>query len=87
MKVAVAQIEPKLAEKERNLEACLARLDAAVAAAYSPELFARIAEIRREAEVAGVRGVPALLTGDGETHWGMGGVQRLLEGLPLVPRA
>ena len=61
--------------------------DAAVAAAYSPELFARIAEIRREAEVAGVRGVPALLTGDGETHWGMGGVQRLLEGLPLVPRA
>ena len=61
--------------------------DAAVAAAYSPELFARIAEIRREAEVAGVRGVPALLTGDGEAHWGMGGVQRLLEGLPLVPRA
>ena len=60
--------------------------DAAVAAAYSPELFARIAEIRREAEVAGVRGVPALVTGDGETHWGMGGVQRLLEGLPLVPR-
>jgi predicted amidohydrolase len=31
MKVAVAQIEPKLAEKERNLEACLARLDAAAA--------------------------------------------------------
>jgi predicted DsbA family dithiol-disulfide isomerase len=60
--------------------------DAAIAAAYSPELFARIAEIRREAEVAGVRGVPALVTGDGETHWGMGGVQRLLEGLPLVPR-
>jgi predicted DsbA family dithiol-disulfide isomerase len=61
--------------------------EAAGAAAYSPELFARIAEIRREAEVAGVRGVPALLTGDGETHWGMGGLQRLLEGLPLVPRA
>jgi predicted DsbA family dithiol-disulfide isomerase len=61
--------------------------DAAVAAAYSPELFVRIAEIRREAEAAGVRGVPALLTGDGEAHWGMGGVQRLLEGLPLVPRA
>jgi predicted DsbA family dithiol-disulfide isomerase len=66
-----------------------ARLDpeAAGAAAYSPELFARIAEIRREAEVAGVRGVPALLTGEGEAHWGMGGLQRLLEGLPLVPRA
>jgi predicted amidohydrolase len=31
MRVAVAQIEPKLAEKERNLEACLARLDAAAA--------------------------------------------------------
>jgi len=31
MKVAVAQIEPKLAEKERNLEACLAKLDAAAA--------------------------------------------------------
>ena len=61
--------------------------EAAGAAAYSPELFARIAEIRREAEVAGVRGVPALLTGDGETHWGMGGLQRLLEGLPLVPGA
>src|SRR5437588_12937182 len=49
--------------------------DAAVAAAYSPELFARITEIRREAEVAGVRGVPALVTGGGETHLGMGGVQ------------
>ncbi len=31
MRVAVAQIEPKLAEKERNLEACLAKLDAAAA--------------------------------------------------------
>ena len=31
---------------------------AAVAAAYSPERIARIAEIRREAEAAGVRGVP-----------------------------
>src|SRR2546426_2311541 len=44
--------------------------DAAVAAAYSPELFARIAEIRREAEGAGGRGVPALLTGDGGRPWG-----------------
>jgi len=31
MRVAVAQIDPKLAEKERNLDACLARLDEAVA--------------------------------------------------------
>jgi len=31
MRVAVAQIDPKLAEKERNLEACLARLDEAAA--------------------------------------------------------
>src|SRR6266851_9261796 len=32
MRVAVAQIEPEIGEKERNLETCLARLDAAVAA-------------------------------------------------------
>jgi predicted amidohydrolase len=31
MHVAVAQIDPKLAEKERNLDACLARLDEAAA--------------------------------------------------------
>src|SRR6478609_2824143 len=31
MRVAVAQIEPNLAEKERNLDLCLARLDDAVA--------------------------------------------------------
>src|SRR5215471_11274276 len=31
MRVAVAQIEPKLAEKDRNLDLCLARLEAAVA--------------------------------------------------------
>jgi predicted DsbA family dithiol-disulfide isomerase len=61
--------------------------DRAVEAAYSSALFARIREIRRDAESAGVSGVPALVTDDGETHWGMGGVQRLLEGLPLVPRA
>jgi predicted DsbA family dithiol-disulfide isomerase len=59
----------------------------AVAAAYSPELGARIRTIRREAEAAGVRGVPSLLTEDGETHWGMGGLERLLEGRPLIPRA
>jgi predicted amidohydrolase len=32
MRVAVAQTEPKLGEKERNLDVCLARLDEAVAA-------------------------------------------------------
>jgi predicted amidohydrolase len=32
MRVAVAQLEPKLAENERNLEACLARLEEAAAA-------------------------------------------------------
>lgn len=37
MRVAVAQIDPKLAEKERNLDVCLARLEEAVAA--GAELF------------------------------------------------
>jgi 2-hydroxychromene-2-carboxylate isomerase len=60
---------------------------AAVAAAYSPELFARIHSIRAEAEAAGVRGVPSLLTQDGQSHWGMGGLERLVSGLPLVPRS
>jgi predicted amidohydrolase len=32
MRVAVAQLDPKLGERERNLEACLARLDEAAAA-------------------------------------------------------
>ena len=31
MRVAVAQLEPKLAEKERNLDACLGRLEEAAA--------------------------------------------------------
>jgi predicted DsbA family dithiol-disulfide isomerase len=60
--------------------------EGAVAAAYSPERYDRIREIRREAEAAGVRGVPTLLS-DGATHWGMGGLERLLEGRPLVPRS
>ncbi len=60
--------------------------DAAVAAAYSPERFDRIREIRREAEAAGVRGVPTLSTAGGETHWGMGGLERLLSGGELIPR-
>ncbi|HEX2111237.1 MAG TPA: DsbA family protein [Gaiellaceae bacterium] len=61
--------------------------DEAVRAAYDPERIARLHEIRREAEVAGVAGVPSLLTEDGETHWGTGGVERLLTGEPLVPRS
>jgi predicted DsbA family dithiol-disulfide isomerase len=60
--------------------------DGAVAAAYSTERFAHIREIRAEAEAAGVAGVPSVLTDDGETHWGMGGLERLRSGLPLVPR-
>jgi len=58
----------------------------AIAAAYSPDGFARIREIRAEAEAAGVRGVPTLRTEQGETHWGMGGLERLTAGLPLIPR-
>ena len=58
----------------------------AVAAAYSAEGFARIREIRAEAGAAGVAGVPTLRTEGGETHWGMGGLERLAAGLPLVPR-
>lgn len=60
--------------------------EAALVAAYAPERLARIAEIRRQAEAAGVRGVPTLLTAGGESHWGLGGLARLLRGEPLVPR-
>jgi predicted DsbA family dithiol-disulfide isomerase len=60
--------------------------DGAVAAAYSDERFEQMREIRGVAEAAGVRGVPTLVTEDGESHWGMGGLQRLLAGEPLVPR-
>ena len=52
-----------------------------------PRPRARLREIRREAEAAGVAGVPTLLTEDGRTHWGMGGVERLLADEPLVPRS
>jgi predicted DsbA family dithiol-disulfide isomerase len=58
----------------------------AVAAAYSPALIARIGEVRAAAEQANVRGVPSVLTQDGETHWGMGGLERVFDGQPLVPR-
>jgi predicted DsbA family dithiol-disulfide isomerase len=65
-----------------------AGLDAggAVAAAYDPSRHAQLREIRADAEAAGVAGVPTLLTEDGRTHWGMGGLERLLAGEPLVPR-
>lgn len=60
--------------------------DAAIAAAYSADRIAQLAAVRRDAESAGIRGVPSLLAEDGESHWGMGGVERLLAGEPLVPR-
>ena len=58
----------------------------AVQAAYSPDRIARLHAVRAEADAAGVGGVPSLLTEEGETHWGMGGVELLLTGEPLVPR-
>ena len=73
------------AEIRRSAERVDLDPGAAIAAAYSPERIARIGSIRREAEAAGVRGVPSLLTDDGEHHWGMGGLERLLAGEPLVP--
>jgi hypothetical protein len=30
--------------------------------------------------------VPSLLAPDGSSHWGMGGLERLRTGEPLVPR-
>lgn len=60
--------------------------DATIAAAYDAGRHAQLVDIRREAEAAGVRGVPTLLTDDGRSHWGMGGLERLLAGEPLVPR-
>jgi predicted DsbA family dithiol-disulfide isomerase len=67
---------------DRELAGAAARAgldpDGAVAAAYSEERFERIREIRREAEEAGVRGVPTLLDDRGESQWGMGGLERLL---------
>jgi predicted DsbA family dithiol-disulfide isomerase len=59
---------------------------AAVEAAYSPERLEELKAIRRAAEELGVRGVPTLVTQDGRTHWGSGGVRRLLENQPLIPR-
>jgi predicted DsbA family dithiol-disulfide isomerase len=75
------------AEIARAAERADLPADEAVRAAYDPERIARLHQIRREAEAAGVAGVPSLLTEDGETHWGTGGVERLLTGEPLVPRS
>jgi len=65
-----------------------AGLDAAeaVRAAYSPDFGSRLQAIRAQADAAGIGGVPSVLASDGRTHWGMGGVERLLTGEPLVPR-
>ncbi|HYY76655.1 MAG TPA: DsbA family protein [Gaiellaceae bacterium] len=60
--------------------------EGAMQAAYSPDRIARLHAVRTEADAAGVGGVPSLLTEEGETHWGMGGVELLLTGEPLVPR-
>ena len=60
---------------------------AAVAAAYDHARFERLHAIRRDAELAGVAGVPTLQSEDGRTHWGMGGVERLLADEQLVPRS
>ena len=60
--------------------------DGAVQAAYSPDRIAQLHAVRTEADAAGIGGVPSLLTEEGETHWGMGGVELLLTGEPLVPR-
>jgi predicted DsbA family dithiol-disulfide isomerase len=75
------------AEIGRAAERAGLSADEAVRAAYDPERIARLHEIRGEADAAGVAGVPSLLTEDGETHWGTGGVERLLTGEPLVPRS
>jgi predicted DsbA family dithiol-disulfide isomerase len=60
--------------------------DGAIEAAYDDVLRARLWEIRADGESVGVAGVPTLRTADDRTHWGMGGLTRLLAGEPLAPR-
>jgi predicted DsbA family dithiol-disulfide isomerase len=74
------------AEIARAAERSGLNADDAIAAAYSPELIGRLAEIRTAAERSAVRGVPSVLTDDGRTHWGMGGLDRLMDGRALIPR-
>ncbi|MGH3064757.1 MAG: DsbA family protein [Gaiellaceae bacterium] len=73
-------------EIARAAERCQLDPGEAVAAAYAADRLERLREIRGVAEAAGVRGVPSLLTSEGESHWGMGGLERLLAGQPLLPR-
>ncbi len=75
-------------EDELARAAQRAELDPAGAleAAHSPERIGRLREIRAQAQGSGVWGVPSVLTADGKTHWGMGGIERVLAGEPLVPR-
>jgi predicted DsbA family dithiol-disulfide isomerase len=74
-------------DAELRRAAARAGLDEAgvIEAAYSAGRIEQLAQIRRDAEAAGVRGVPTLVA-DGRHHWGTGGVERLLAGEPLVPR-
>ena len=58
-----------------------------VSAIIGPTLSNMAFSTYTDAESAGVAGVPTLLLDDGRTHWGTGGVERLLAGQPLVPRA
>jgi 2-hydroxychromene-2-carboxylate isomerase len=76
-------------EEEIARAASRAGLDSnsALEAAHSPERIGRLQEIRKQAQASGVWGVPSVLTADGQTHWGMGGIDRVLAGEPLVPRA
>jgi predicted DsbA family dithiol-disulfide isomerase len=60
--------------------------DDAIAAAYSAAQIARLGDVRAQALNTDVRGVPSVLASDGATHWGMGGLQRVFDGQPLVPR-
>jgi predicted DsbA family dithiol-disulfide isomerase len=75
------------AEIARCAELAGLAADGAIEAAYSPALQQRLRDIRAEAQAGGVAGVPSVLTSDGRTHWGMGGVERLLAGEPLLPRS
>src|SRR3954453_13157935 len=61
--------------------------DAAFAAAYAPERSERICKIRPEADAARVRGVPTLLTEDGDSHLETGGLDVLPVSKDPVPRA
>jgi predicted DsbA family dithiol-disulfide isomerase len=74
------------AELQRAAERSGLDPDETVVAAYDADRHETLRHIRSDAEASGVRGVPTLLTDDGRSHWGMGGLERLLAGEPLVPR-